>query len=60
MNFKRKKPKNCRSGCLMCKANKMNGYKKGRGLEPLGHHGFGKLRDVYHAYRDLKEYDSIY
>ena len=44
----------------MCKANKINGQKKRRGMEALGHHGFGKLRDVYHAYRDLKEYDSIY
>ena len=41
----------------MCKANKINGHKQGRGLEPLGHAGFGKLRDVYHSYRDLKEYD---
>ena len=55
MHHKRKKPKNSRSGCLMCKANKINGYHKGRGLEALGHHGFGKLRDVYHAYRDLKD-----
>ena len=55
MHHKRKKPKNSRSGCLMCKANKINGAHKGRGLEPLGHCGFGKLRDVYHAYRDLKD-----
>lgn len=26
-NFKRKKPKNSRSGCLMCKPHKMNGAK---------------------------------
>jgi len=26
MNFKRKKPKNSRSGCLMCKPHKMNGW----------------------------------
>jgi len=52
MHHKRKKPKNSRSGCLMCK---INGYCKGRGLEALGHYGFGKLRDVYHSYRDLKD-----
>lgn len=27
-NFKRKRPKNRRSGCLMCKPHKMNGWKK--------------------------------
>lgn len=27
MHFKRKKPKNSRSGCLMCKPHKMNGAK---------------------------------
>jgi len=25
MNFKRKKPKNARAGCLMCKPHKVNG-----------------------------------
>lgn len=58
MNFKRKKPKNCRAGCLMCKANKINGQKKGRGLVALGHYGFGKIRKEYHAYRDLKTIDE--
>jgi hypothetical protein len=27
-NFKRRRPKNRRSGCLMCKYWKQNGYKK--------------------------------
>lgn len=27
-NFKRKRPKNARAGCLMCKPHKMNGVKK--------------------------------
>ena len=27
MNFKRRKPKNKRAGCLMCKPHKMNGVK---------------------------------
>lgn len=26
MNHKRKKPKNARSGCLMCKSHKQNGW----------------------------------
>jgi hypothetical protein len=26
MHHKRKKPKNARAGCLMCKSHKMNGY----------------------------------
>ncbi len=42
MNHKRKKPKNARSGCLMCKPNKMNGWPKSK----LGHKGFGKLRKM--------------
>lgn len=39
-NHKRKRAKNARAGCLMCKPNKMNGWPKGK----LGHVGFGKLR----------------
>ena len=55
MNHKRKRPKNARSGCLMCKMNKCNGAKNARGKGVLGHFGFGKLRDAYHAAIDLKE-----
>jgi hypothetical protein len=51
MNHKRKKPKNSRAGCLMCKPNKMNGVNK----DILGHTGFGKLRDTLHAKEDLKD-----
>lgn len=40
MNHKRKRPKQRRAGCLMCKPNKL-----GKGLEhKLGHRGFGNLR----------------
>lgn len=40
MNHKRKRPKQVRAGCLMCKPNKL-----GKGMEKkLGHRGFGKLR----------------
>jgi hypothetical protein len=40
MNHKRKRPKNRRAGCLLCKPNKMNGWPKNE----LGHCGFGKIR----------------
>lgn len=30
MNHKRKRPKNQRAGCLMCKPQKMNGAKQNR------------------------------
>jgi hypothetical protein len=33
----------------------MNGRKNGRGKGVLGHIGFGKLRDEYHARLDIKE-----
>lgn len=39
-NHKRKRAKNARAGCLMCKPNKMNGWSKSK----LGHTGFGKIR----------------
>jgi hypothetical protein len=28
MNHKRRRPKNQRAGCLMCKSHKVNGYSK--------------------------------
>mgnify|MGYP003342948329 CR=1 FL=1 len=51
MNHKKKKPKNARAGCLMCKPNKMNGWNK---LLKLGHTGFSKIRKAFHAKEDLK------
>ena len=50
MNHKKKRPKNRRAGCLICKPNKMNGWNKTK----YGHTGFGKLRDSIHALNDLK------
>lgn len=48
MHHKRGKPKNSRSGCLMCKSHKMNGAK------PWDfNRGFAKLRDERHARTDL-------
>lgn len=48
---KRKRPKNARAGCLLCKPNKMNGWNK----EKLGHAGFGKLRRLAGAIADARE-----
>lgn len=50
MNHKRKRPKNRRAGCLMCKPNKTNGNK--HRLE-IGHYGFGKIRREIHAKDDV-------
>ena len=50
MNHKRKRPKNSRAGCLMCKPNKMNGANK----DELGHTGWGKLKATILAKLDLK------
>lgn len=52
MNHKRKRPKNARAGCLLCKPNKANGIK--HSLE-LGHTGFGKLRREAAARADLAD-----
>ena len=53
MNHKRGRPKNRRSGCLMCKPNKMNGVNK----DKLGHTGWAKLKNTILAKLDLKEVD---
>jgi hypothetical protein len=51
MNHKRKRPKQLRAGCLLCKPNKL-----GKGMEKkLGHHGFGKLRNEAAAKQDLSD-----
>lgn len=49
-HHKRKRPKNARAGCLMCKPNKMNGWAKTK----LGHVGFGKIRAGIHARHDQR------
>ena len=49
MNHKRKRPKQSRAGCLLCKPNKL-----GKGMEKkLGHRGFGKLRKEAAATQDM-------
>lgn len=51
MNHKRKRPKQSRAGCLLCKPNKL-----GKGMEKkLGHRGFGKLRKEAAVKQDLAE-----
>ena len=51
MNHKRKRPKQLRAGCLLCKPNKL-----GKGMEKkLGHRGFGKLRQEAAARQDLSD-----
>jgi hypothetical protein len=54
VNHKKKKAKNARAGCLLCKANKVNGFAK-HGMWRF-HYGFGKLRDEFLAREDRKNY----
>lgn len=51
MNHKRRRPKNRRAGCLMCKSHKMNGAKGCLEFR----HGFGKIKAVYFARFDQRE-----
>lgn len=53
MNHKRGRPKNRRAGCLMCKPHKANGIPDEK---EVGHTGFGKLRKLRAAKKDLKDY----
>lgn len=55
MHHKRKRSKNTRAGCLLCKPNKMNGWAKHR---VLGHCGFGNLRREIAAKDDIKEIEA--
>lgn len=50
MHHKRRKAKNARSGCLLCKPHKMNGAKGALCL-----HGFAGWRRQYHADADLRQ-----
>jgi len=53
MNHKYKKPKAARAGCLMCKPQKHNAIND---ETEVYHHGFGKIRALDAAKRQLKEY----
>ncbi len=50
MHHKRKRPKNSRAGCLLCKPHKMNGAKGS-----MCFCGFAGWRSQYHADKDLKD-----
>lgn len=53
MHHKRKRHPNARAGCAMCKPQK-----KGNGINPdkmLGHKGFGKIKRLIFADKDLRE-----
>lgn len=50
MNHKRRRPKSRRSGCLLCKPNKVAAWP----ALQLGHAGFGKLRRELCAAADLR------
>jgi hypothetical protein len=52
-NHKRRRPKNRRAGCLLCKPHKQNGWGKGR-FNSVGV-GFGKFRKLYAAMREQQE-----
>lgn len=52
VHHKRGKAKGGRSGCLMCKPNKMAGWPKHKSL---GHAGFSKIRREWAAQLNLKE-----
>jgi hypothetical protein len=52
MNHKRKRPKNSRARCPLCKPNKANGSK--HRLE-VGHIGFGKIRQEIAGRADLAQ-----
>ena len=56
MHHKRKRSKNGRAGCLMCKPHKMNGYKhKTKAHKGLGKVGFSKLKKLFLSVIDLNE-----
>jgi hypothetical protein len=55
MNHKRGKPKNARSGCLMCKPHKMNGSKQGKGLQQVSKTGSSNQRKEFLAKIDMNE-----
>ena len=52
MHHKKKKPKNARAGCLMCKSNKINGFAK---HTKLGCQGWAKIRDYIASSQDMKD-----
>lgn len=55
MNHKRRRPKNRRAGCLLCKPNKMNGWGKDRlDVQKVGFHN---LKGKYFQKHDLSKHE---
>lgn len=54
MNYKRKRPKNRRSGCLMCKYWKVNGFATHR----VGGESFSNHARRTKAEKDIKDYKN--
>ena len=53
-NHKRKRPKNRRGGCLLCKPWKVNGY----GKNQLDAASFNSTKQKYFAKQDIKAFQS--
>jgi hypothetical protein len=53
-NHKRKRPKNRRAGCLLCKPWKMNGFAK----DKADSESFSDHRRRYYADRELRQAQS--
>ena len=57
--FKRKRPKNARSGCLLCKGHKMNGYgPRSRTLQERRQPSVASLWADYYYDNDVFKKDS--
>ena len=54
MHHKRGRPKNRRSGCLLCKPHKMNGYGHTKKMTGPGKVGAANLKKEYLAVQDIK------
>lgn len=54
MNHKYKNTKNQRAGCLMCKANKMNGWPE----DTMHHTGFANTRRSKAAKQEMRDYKN--
>ena len=58
MHHKRKRPKNRRAGCLMCKPHKMNGYGHKKKMHGPNKVGGSNIKQEVLAQKDLVEYNN--
>jgi hypothetical protein len=58
MHHKKKKPKNARAGCLMCKPHKMNGYGHTKSFHGPNKVGCSNLKKAFFAKEDCKHYED--